>query len=89
MQMLSKSHEVKCLNSACNTTGTVFISNNVPVVLEDLKTIDVQQANDRVVLEGFILLEKHNKSHLPVCLKGKTLVQIMPGNKDSTKKILI
>lgn len=36
----------------------------VPVVLEDLEPVDVQQADDREVLVGVILSEKHNKPHL-------------------------
>lgn len=36
----------------------------VPVVLEDLEPVDVQQTNDREVLVGVILSEKHNKLHL-------------------------
>lgn len=51
---LSKS---QVLNSA-----RTKIINTVPVVLEDLKTIDVQQADDGVMLVGVVLLEKQNSS---------------------------
>lgn len=49
------------------------IINSVPVILEDLKAIDVQQANDRVMLVGVVLLEKHSTTTIYMYLKGKIL----------------
>lgn len=36
----------------------------VPVVLEDLKAIDIQQTNDTVILGRVALLEKTNKKRI-------------------------
>lgn len=36
----------------------------VPVVLEDLKAIDIQQTNDTVILGRVALLEKTNKTRI-------------------------
>lgn len=43
-----------CINQCIVTT--------VPVVLEDLKAVDVQQANDREVLVGVVLEQKHSNA---------------------------
>lgn len=55
--------------------------NIIPVILEDLKTINVQQANDRVVLGSVILLEKHKKNSV-LGLKEQSW------NKDSDSKFI-
>lgn len=50
-----------------STGGKDWLANLgvvVPVVLEDLKAIDIQQTNDTVILGRVALLEKTNKKRI-------------------------